>query len=348
MRTVLHVLPHPGGGGEAYVDLLSRMDGYRFERVYLAETARPVDAIRSLPRAGARVFRRADLVHVHGEVAGAICLPVLAVRRSLLTLHGLHLLRRSSGAKRRLALASLRLVLAAATTTICVSQAERDELVTLLGSAVDERLEVILNGIDPEGPVTAEERATARDELALPDGVVAAAWVGRLDAVKDPLTAARAAIQVAEAGLPFALLLAGDGPLGGELEQLASAGPAGAVRVLGYRDDVRVLLAAADIFVLSSQREGLPFSLLEAMSMGLPSVVSEVAGTVEAMGDAGLAVPCSDVDALASALIDLVGDEANRLTLGSLARERVDERFRADEMIERTRQLYDDVRAARA
>ena len=348
MRTVLHVLPHPGGGGEAYVDLLARMDGYRFERVYLAATARPVDAIRSLPRAGARLVRRADLVHVHGEVAGAICLPVLAVRRSLLTLHGLHLFRRSSGAKRRLALANLRLVLAAATRTICVSQAERDELVTLLGSEVDVGLEVILNGVDPEGPVTAEERAVARVALALPDGVVAGAWVGRLDAVKDPLTAARAAIQLAEAGLPFALLLAGDGPLEGELEQLASAAPAGAVRVLGYRDDVRVLLAAADIFVLSSQREGLPFSLLEAMSMGLPSVISDVAGTVEAMGDAGLAVPCSDVDALASALTDLVSDEAKRLALGSLARARVDERFRADDMVEHTRRLYDQVAAGRA
>ena len=171
---------------------------------------------------------------------------------------------------------------------------------------------MILNGVDPEGPVTAEERAVARVALALLGGVVAGAWVGRLDAVKDPLTAARAAIQLAEAGLPFALLLAGDGPLEGELEQLASAAPAGAVRVLGYRDDVRVLLAAADIFVLSSQREGLPFSLLEAMSMGLPSVISDVAGTVEAMGDAGLAVPCSDVDALASALTDLVSDEAMR------------------------------------
>src|SRR5580765_7689186 len=100
MRSVLHVLPHPGGGGETYVNTLSEMDGYRFERTFLAPSARAADALRSLPRSGIAVqldARKHDVVHVHGEVAGAICLPSLALRPSVVTLHGLHLLRRVTG-----------------------------------------------------------------------------------------------------------------------------------------------------------------------------------------------------------------------------------------------------------
>ncbi len=91
VRTVLHVLPHPGGGGETYVDALAAMEGYRFERLFLAPSPRPAKALRALPRTTLGVFRAADVLHVHGEVAAGICLPVLAARRSVVTLHGLHL-----------------------------------------------------------------------------------------------------------------------------------------------------------------------------------------------------------------------------------------------------------------
>ncbi len=107
------------------MDLLSRMEGYRFERVYLAPTPRRFDALRALPRTGAGVLRHADLLHVHGEVAAGICLPALAARRSVVTMHGLHLLRRATGIERGIAVANLRLVLRTANRTICVSEAER-------------------------------------------------------------------------------------------------------------------------------------------------------------------------------------------------------------------------------
>ena len=82
-RSVLHVLPHPGGGGETYVDALAVMDGYRFERAYLASSSSPVGARASILRNALRVQRSArsfDLVHVVGEVASALCL-VLPSRR---------------------------------------------------------------------------------------------------------------------------------------------------------------------------------------------------------------------------------------------------------------------------
>src|SRR4051794_19436955 len=107
MGTVLHVLPHPGGGGERYVDLLSRMDGYRFERVDLSPSPRKADALQAIPRASLKLLRSAELLHAHGEVASSLCLPVLAARTSVVTFNGLHLLRRTHGATRRAVVANL-------------------------------------------------------------------------------------------------------------------------------------------------------------------------------------------------------------------------------------------------
>jgi glycosyltransferase involved in cell wall biosynthesis len=336
MRTVLHVLPHPGGGGETYVDALEAMDDYGFERVYLARSPLPADALRSLPRTFWSSLRSADVLHVHGEVAGGICLPALVARRSVVTLHGLHLLRRAEGTKRRLAVANLRLILRAAKRTICVSAAEQDEVLALVPTAPS-RLVVIHNGVDSDDPPSVEERASARAELGLGDAVVAGLYLGSLDAHKDPLTVARAAVKVAESE-PFVLLVAGDGPLRPQLEELTRESPA--VRMLGYRSHTRALLAATDLFVLPSLREGLSFSVLEAMAAGLPPVVSDTPGNPEAVGDSGIVVPVGDEDAFAAAFSRLKAP-GERRALGDRARERVRERFSLAEMIQRTHDLYD-------
>jgi glycosyltransferase involved in cell wall biosynthesis len=137
--------------------------------------------------------------------------------------------------------------------------------------------------------------------------------------------------------------MAGDGPLRSEVERIAATSGTEAVRVLGFRNDIRKVLAAADFFVLSSQREGLSFSLLEAMSVGLPAVVSDGPGNPDAVGDTGIVVSFGDAEAFARAFRRLIVDEPMRLRLGARARDRVTTRFRADEMISRTRSLYDAV-----
>ena len=102
-RSVLHVLPHPGGGGETYVNVLSAMAGYRFTRVYMAPSPRLRKALPALvgtvPRTNLAA-RRYHLVHVHGEAASALCLPSLATRPSVVTLHGSNLIRRMAGVGR--------------------------------------------------------------------------------------------------------------------------------------------------------------------------------------------------------------------------------------------------------
>ena len=340
-RSVLQVLPHPGGGGETYLEALAAMEGYRFRRAYLVSRSRRAP---SLLRGAVGVHRAAlrhDALHAHGEVASGACLPALATRPSVVTLHGLHLLRRVSGLPRQLAEANLRLIVRAAARTICVSEAEHAELVDAVGARAARRALVIHNGVGISAAPGAEERAAARAELRIAPETVAGVCVGSLDEHKDPLTPVRAAIEVARGGADLVVLVVGDGPLRPEVERAAR--DKDAVRLLGFRADVRRVLAAADFFVLSSSREGLSFSLLEAMALGLPAVVSDAPGNPEAVGEAGLVVPYGDVAGFATAFRRLAADEGERLDLGARARERVAGRFRADEMVRRTREVYDEV-----
>jgi glycosyltransferase involved in cell wall biosynthesis len=322
VRTVLHVLPHAGGGGETYVRALARIEGYRAERTTLA----------GLPFG----LRPHALLHVHGEVAAGLCVAGLLLRPSVVTLHGLHFLRRCSGLQRRLATGNLRVVLRAATRVICVSRLEYAELVDTLGAHAARHASVVLNGVEPRPVASAADKAALRAELGLPADAVVAAFAATLDAVKDPLTAVSAA---AQSGV--ALLVAGDGPLRAQVEAAAAQAGGGQVRVLGQRTDTLRILAAADIFLLPSKREGLSFSVLEAMSQGLAPVVSDAPGNVEAVGDAGLVAPYGDAAGFAAALARLRDDADLRSQLGAKARTRVQREFSAERMLRETKAVYD-------
>ena len=150
-----------------YVDLLDAMDGYQMQRLYLADTKRPDAALAIRALAAARAARRHELVHVHGEAAAALTLPTLTLRPSVATLHGLHLVRRLRGLAREAANRNLRLVVRAATRTICVSESERHELELTVGAAIESRAVVIRNGVVVPTLLDDAERATMRAELGL-------------------------------------------------------------------------------------------------------------------------------------------------------------------------------------
>jgi glycosyltransferase involved in cell wall biosynthesis len=344
MPTVLHVLPHRGGGAETYIDLLEEIDGYSHERVALSASRSPLAAAPSIALNWPRVWRRArraDLVHVHGDVAAMLCVPMLRRRRAVVTTHGLHFVRRARGARLAAARAGLRAVAASARRVVCTSHAERDELAAIVGPDAVGRLSVIPNAVSlpPEPPPG--ERAAARAELGLRDGDVAALYMGQLEARKDPLTAVAAAERARAQGQPVVLLVAGEGPL--EPDVRAHAGDA--VRPLGLRPDPQRLLAAVDVFVLPSRREGMSMALLEAMAAGRAVVVSDGPGNPETVGSAGLVTPVGDADALAARLAELAADERARARLGAAARARVAGEFAAERFVARMRALYDEVLA---
>lgn len=325
--------------------MLEAIPGYISSRTFIAPSPRSLTAITPAVGGILRVARAAsgyDLLHVHGEVASALCLPAFARCPSIVTLHGLNLLRRTRGVRTRLAQLNLRTIIRAADRTICVSRGELDDI-RAVSARLAEKCELVPNGVDlPHLPDTSERRA-ARAALGVPDGTMLAVWVGALDIPKEPRVAVNAVIAAARRGASLRLAIVGDGPLRRETELAASEDRA-VVDFHGHCTDVRPFMAAGDIFVLSSAREGLPFSLLEAMAMGLSPVVAVGRGGIEdVVHGAGTAVRHGDHDALAQALLELATSPELRARLGEAARTRVAERFGAERMRAHTRSVYDRV-----
>lgn len=122
-------------------------------------------------------------------------------------------------------------------------------------------------------------------------------------------------------------------------EAQAALGPR--LRMLGYRDDVPALLAAADIFCLPSHFEGLPMSIIEAMLTGLPVVATDIRGPREQVvqGETGFLVPPAAVAPLTGALARLAGDPALRARFGEAGRARARQRFDEAKVLARTLDL---------
>ena len=110
----------------------------------------------------------------------------------------------------------------------------------------------------------------------------------------------------------------------------AASGLGPRLRMLGYRPDTAAVLAAADVFVLPSQFEGLPMSVIEAMLTGLPVVATDISGPREQVvdGETGLLVPPNDIEALAAALATLTHDPNLREWARPPAREALTNRRR--------------------
>jgi glycosyltransferase involved in cell wall biosynthesis len=340
MRTVLHVLPHPGGGAETYIDLLEGLDGYRHQRVALSVTRSRLQGVPSVLRRRReiqRLGRSTDLVHVHGDMAAMIAAPALADRPLVFTTHGLHRLRRSTGIAGQLVRRRLRSAVASTSRTICIARDERDDLAAALPPSLQGRLAVVPNGVPIPAPLTPEQRAQARREAGLAESEVGVLFVGQLEQRKDPLGAIHAVEGARRGDAELVLLIAGSGPL--EQEVAAKAGPA--IRPLGFREDLTDLYAAADLFLLPSHREGMSFALLEAMAHGLAPVVADGTGNAETVGEAGIVFPAGDLDAMSARLAALAAGTDARAQLGAAAKERIRTELSLERFLRGTREQYE-------
>ena len=205
----------------------------------------------------------------------------------------------------------------------------------------ESRFVTIANGISQARAARARE--AVRNELGIAEG-------GRVVLTIASLTPQKAQHVLIDAfawlhpRVPGArLLIAGEGPLQAALESRARASGAGdRVRFLGPRADVADLVQAADLFALSSVREGLPITLLEAMRAGCPAVATHVGGAREAIEDGvtGRIVPPGEPVALGQALLELLSDPVRARALGAAGRERWARCFTAERMVSETEALY--------
>jgi glycosyltransferase involved in cell wall biosynthesis len=185
--------------------------------------------------------------------------------------------------------------------------------------------------------------AVKRAELGIPAGVPVVGTVGRLSSQKNPEDLLIAARRVIQRMPDVRFLIVGDGPLRGRVEELTRAmGISGNVLLTGIRHDVPELMASLDVFVLSSLWEGLPRVIPQAMAAGKPVVCTNVGGNAEAVrhGVNGLLVHPKDPDALADAILQLLGNPGLARQMGVEGRRRV-AIFSADKMLEDIEVLYE-------
>jgi glycosyltransferase involved in cell wall biosynthesis len=287
--------------------------GARFTPVEIATSAQPradIAAVRTLRAA----LIDADVVHTHGLRATSLTALALGRRRAgrtplVATWHNAVL---GSGVKRRM-LAGLEILSARRADVTLGASGDLVERAARLGAA-DARL---LPVAAPAMPAPSRDPATVRAELAVGVRPLVLA-VGRLAPQKDydTLLAAAAGWQ-ARSPRPL-VAVAGDGPDRERLQREIDVRDLD-VRLLGHRDDVPDLLAAADVYLLTSTWEARALVVQEAMRAGVPVVATAVGGVPELTGDAAVLVPPGDATAVATAVGHLLDDERRRQDLARRA-----------------------------
>jgi glycosyltransferase involved in cell wall biosynthesis len=203
----------------------------------------------------------------------------------------------------------------------------------------------IQNGIDVEAfaaSVAAADGGSVREEWDVADADPLFVNIARYQPQKDQMALIEAMDRVADT-LPSAhLLVVGWGTLEAELRAaVRERGLTDSVTVTGRVPEIHGYYAAADAFVLSSEFEGLPVTLLEAMAAGCPVVATDIPGVTEVVvdGETGRLVPPGDHEGLAEALLDM-GDATRREAFGAAGRERVEGQFSVERMADDHVELY--------
>jgi len=200
-----------------------------------------------------------------------------------------------------------------------------DDVVRSMPESAARETRVIRHGIGIEqvAPQTSR-REEMRAEFGLGDDTVAIGIVANFRPEKAYDTFLSAVVAMKEAASPVHFVVVGQGP--GEEAFRAAVRDAkldSRVTITGYREDASAVMAAFDVFTLTSRHEGLPVSLMEAFALGLPVVATRAGGIPEAVTNEreGLLVPIDDVTAVAEAWAELVDDPSLRRQMGHAARE---------------------------
>jgi glycosyltransferase involved in cell wall biosynthesis len=236
-----------------------------------------------------------------------------------------------------------------AAAVIAVSEATREETLRLL-RVPTERVVTIPNAVDASRLVVDGDRDDVRRALGVASQAPVAVSVGALTWEKDPRGQVEIAAEVLQR-IPGAMfLMAGDGPLRGEVEAtVAGRGLRERVRVLGVRQDVPDLLAASDVLVLASGTEGSPAVVIEAGLLGLPVAAYAIGGVPELVEDGrtGLLAPPGDRAALAAAVGSLLLDADRRAAMGAAGAERCRTVFEIGSVAPRYLEVYERVTGSR-
>jgi len=364
---VLHLITTLDVGG-AEMHLLSQVRG-QSERghepsvVYLKGAGTLADdfraaGARSVERAAglgglvalARAMRRADLVHTHllkADALGAV-VALLCGRRARLVASK----HNDEQVLTRPLVSRVHGLIGRVPRRTIVLSDHVGRFFVEHGRLRPERITRIYYGLDP---VPFERAAAERDahrtrlrsELGTPDDAVVFLCVARFAPQKAHHVLVEGFARArARSAAPLELWLVGDDPFGDGRQRAEEAARrfevTDGVRFLGIRRDVPHLMAASDVFTMTSLWEGLGLVFLEAMATGLPVLASGVSAVPEVVvdGETGRLVPPNDPAAWAAAAVDLAADPATRARYGTAGAARRRERFGLPRMIDETLEVY--------
>lgn len=316
-------------------DELDRLDVPYEILPHLVQPMRPVDDVRALAEMVSLIRRvQPDVVHAHTSKAGTLGRLAAAITRTpaVFTAHTWCFSEGTSLKWKLVGVPLERLAARCCSAIINVSDANR-RLALAREIAPKGKLITIHNGI----PDVAERARPGRSESPL------IVMLARFAEQKNQAALVRA---VSNLAAPPRLMFVGDGLTRPAVEELVRSLNLGhLVTFAGQRLDVPAILASADIFALSTNWEGFPVSILEAMRAGLPVLASDVGGVRESVidGDTGFIVPPGDDTVLTHRLAQLVESPALRCVMGASGRRRYEQCFTVRAMAEKTLRVYEAI-----
>ena len=367
MKRILNIISDTniGGAGRVILNYLSCADREQFET--LVAVPRGSLLKEPLEQAGAQVLEvdgiadrsydrkdvgtlkelirqvKPDLVHTHGSLSGRIAakrchVPVVYSRHSAFPVPAK--LRYPPGRwVNKLVNEHY------ADRIIAVSPATAENLTD--GGISPQKITIVMNGVTPLTPISQAEKEKLRASLGLKENTFTLGILARIEDYKGHSDIAFAAKLLKEQGRDFRILVAGTGAYEEELQRrVKELGVEDVMPLLGFRSDVAALLSILDVQLNASYgTEATSIALLEGMSLGLPSIVSDYGGNPWLVkdGDNGLVFPARDSQALAGCIARLMDQPETCAHMGQRAKEVFQARFTGEVFARNVEQVYLDV-----
>lgn len=328
------VMAYPGG----WLEEECRKMGIRFvPNLYFSNSLNPYKVWQAVRLVNQLIDKfQPDIVHCHSSGAGFV--GRLAVKNKIPTFFTAHGWGFNIGVtwwQKWLAILVEKYVSKYCEKIICVSDFVKD-LGLKYKIAGDEKFTVIYNGIESEVQKSVKSKVSEKIKII---------FVGRLAEPKDPLILIKACQELpVELKNNVAINIVGDGPKRKELELFLQKNKIENVNLSGSLSRERVfdIMVESDIFVLVSKYEGLPMTILEAMSFGLPVVASDVGGIKEVVkdGETGFLLKNNSVEELYLVLHQLLTNDNLRLVVAEKGRQKIQDEFSNTLMLKRVEELY--------
>jgi len=333
---------------ESSMEYLLEREGVEAYRIpTLRRDVRPLADLRAL-WCTYRVIRRLrpQIVHTHHAKAGTvgrIAAALSEVPIILHTYHGISLRDYFGPISNRIFLSLEQICGRASSALIAIGPNDREELVELRVAAADKFVTIPLGLPLQRFADIGQLRGPMRDELRVTEDQRLVVLIGRMVPIKNASAFIDMAASVLRVRPDVRFLLVGDGPLRAELEaQAENLGIRESVRFYGVTREVQKVYAAADLVVLSSKREGMPVTIMEALAAGVPVVTTRVGNVTNMVidGVTGRLVPPNDTTALTQAVLAALNDREGSLEMARAGQRRVLQYFSLEVLADRIHALY--------